>query len=101
MLGIRLFGMPCGSSPINPLGCAPTGLKYRSKAMRQAPGAEVAKSPRIRSTIHFDRPYGLVGPSGASSRIGTEEALPSTVAEEEKISIPRPASAIARLRDNA
>jgi UDP-glucose 4-epimerase len=25
--GIKLFGMPFGSSPIRPLGCAPTGLK--------------------------------------------------------------------------
>jgi hypothetical protein len=25
---MRLLGMPCGSSPIIPEGCAPTGLKY-------------------------------------------------------------------------
>ena len=27
MNGIKLFGSPLGSSPINPLSCAPTGLK--------------------------------------------------------------------------
>ena len=27
MNGMRLFGMPCGSSPMVPDGCAPTGLK--------------------------------------------------------------------------
>ena len=26
-VSIRLLGVPCGSSPINPLECAPTGLK--------------------------------------------------------------------------
>ena len=25
--GMRLFGTPCGCSPIKPLGCAPIGLK--------------------------------------------------------------------------
>ena len=31
--GIRLLGIPFGFSPILPLGCAPTGLKYRSRAI--------------------------------------------------------------------
>ena len=30
MKGMRLLGMPFGSSPMRPLLCAPTGLKYRS-----------------------------------------------------------------------
>ena len=37
--GIRLFGTPFGSSPINPLLCAPTGLKYLSKAICQLSSA--------------------------------------------------------------
>src|SRR5882672_4058698 len=98
---MRLFGIPCGSSPINPLGCAPAGLKYRSRAMRQAMGSEVSRSRRIHSTINFEQPYGFVGPRGASSRIGTDEAAPYTVAEEENTNVPTPAPAIARHSTNA
>ena len=36
--GMRLLGMPEGSSPIVPDSCAPTGLKYRSTVIRQSGG---------------------------------------------------------------
>ena len=32
MYGIKLFGIPCGSSPNKPLSCEPIGLKYLNKA---------------------------------------------------------------------
>jgi hypothetical protein len=30
---MRLLGIPFGSSPISPLSCAPTGLKYLNNMM--------------------------------------------------------------------
>jgi len=72
---MRLFGIPCGASPIRPEGCAPTGLKYRSSAIFHV-GSAFATSRRISSAKSFVRPYGFVASKGASSANGGSEALP-------------------------
>ena len=59
MYGIRLLGMPSGSSPMSPDWCAPAGLKYRRRETAQA-GSAAATSIIIFSTAYLVVPYGLV-----------------------------------------
>lgn len=44
--GIRLLGMPLGSSPMRPEGCAPTGLKYRNSSTVQSFPGEGEDPPK-------------------------------------------------------
>ena len=83
MYGIRLFGIPFGSSPISPDLCAPTGLKYRSRMMFHD-ASDLWTSLRMCSMKSFVRPYGLVADVGNDSVTGTDAGSPYTVAELEK-----------------
>ena len=49
--GIKLFGISFGSSPIKPLLCAPTGLKYLKQIILKS-FSETLKSFNICSFIH-------------------------------------------------
>src|SRR5699024_1139746 len=81
--GIKFAGIPFGSSPINPLLCAPIGLKYLRIAISQVL-SDLYKSFNICSTNNFDVPYGLVVPPVLSvSLIGTCSGSPYTVALDE------------------
>ena len=70
-----MFGIPFGSSPINPLLWAPTGLKYLNIAIFNC-GSAFAISLNISSIISLVLPYGLVVDNGESSVIGTIFASP-------------------------
>src|SRR6059058_4547661 len=80
--GTRFCGLPNGNSPIFIDGCAPTGLKYRSR-MALIPDTR-AKSDTICSPICLVAPYGdsafLIGDSSVT---GILSGLPYTVQEEE------------------
>ena len=56
-----MFGIPCGSSPISPLLCAPTGLKYLNIHIFHV-GSDLYMSFNICSIYNFDVPYGFVVP---------------------------------------
>ena len=74
--------MPCGSSPISPLSCAPTGLKYLNIQMSQLL-SELYKSFKICSINNFEVPYGLVVPPVLQSSVrGILSGVPYTVADE-------------------
>ena len=47
-----MFGMPRGSSPIVPDGCAPTGLKYRRHAIATL-GSAMEKSLKMSSAMYL------------------------------------------------
>jgi hypothetical protein len=82
MNGMRLLGMPLGSSPIRPLGFAPTGLKYREQHGRELRLAAAA-SRMICSINSFVLPYGMEqGPVFISTVSGSFSGTPYTVAEE-------------------
>ena len=77
-----MFGIPCGSSPINPLSCAPTGLKYLSIAISQVL-SDLYKSCKICSINNFVVPYGFVVPPILQSSVkGILSGSPYTVADE-------------------
>ena len=79
-----IFGIPLGSSPIVPLSCAPTGLKYLKIAILKEL-SDKYKSSKILSIIYLLVPYGfVVPPTGKSSFIGFDFEFPYTVAELEK-----------------
>merc|ERR1719354_421837 len=81
-MGIRLLGIPKGSSPISPEGWAPAGLKYLSKVIDQLE-FEFAKSIIILSTVSFVVPYGFVQlPVLCFSSRGRYSGTPYTVADE-------------------
>ncbi len=69
MKGMRLLGMPLGSSPMRPDSWAPTGLKYRRRAMDQRP-SEAPRSARMSSICSLVRPYGLLAPISIFSTKG-------------------------------
>ena len=82
MYGIKLFGIPFGDSPINPLSCAPIGLKYLNNITLHSWSA-LYISVKILSIITLVSPYGFVAaPTGISSVIGTFSGSPYTVADE-------------------
>ena len=83
MYGIRLLGIPLGSSPISPLSCAPIGLKYLSNTIDKS-GFAFETSVNICSFISFVHPYGFVHDVGIFSFNGTCLGIPYTVAEELK-----------------
>ena len=61
MYGKILAGIPLGSSPIIPEGCAPMGLKYLKLAMRHLFGFFKYRSLSKFSIVSFVLPYGLIG----------------------------------------
>ena len=85
MKGIRLLGICMGSSPFNPEGCAPTGLKYRSDIPENL-FFKVKKLAKISSPNCFVCAYGEAADCrGVSSVTGNSVVFPYTEQEEENI----------------
>src|SRR5574344_454235 len=83
--GTKLLGTPFGNSPIIADGCAPIGLKYRSKIAEKS-WYETIASRIMSSHICLVFPYGEVAVfRGAVSSIGNLSGCPYTVHDDEKI----------------